>query len=333
MSELLNVKWPDPSKKIRMPEPVEINDRFTPVKGKPKITKNGAVGPNGESTPFVWQGRYMRLELQDPTNGLDIRNPEVCAIIRDVATGEEVGSTGYGCYYHAGYLEGDTFYVTASVIGWENGYESDTIKIFSTKDLVHWEERILFTIPGFRFFNTSLTKSEEGYVLAVEINKPFEWAGPKPFTCIFLTSKDMQTWELLPKEYTYPKDRYCGGPYLTYDDGYYYFFLVTELPCQQYTTYAVRSKDLLQWEVGRYNPLLIHDEEDRKIASHAVRLSDEMREKIPNSYSCNASDLDLCEFEGKTMLSYNAGNQLGFYYMVEAVYDGPKSEFLKRLFE
>ncbi len=37
--------------------------------GFPKIKKLGAVSPNGESTPFVWNNRLMRLELDDVTNG------------------------------------------------------------------------------------------------------------------------------------------------------------------------------------------------------------------------------------------------------------------------
>ncbi len=34
----------------------------------PKIKKLGAVSPNGESTPFVWNNRLTRLELDDATN-------------------------------------------------------------------------------------------------------------------------------------------------------------------------------------------------------------------------------------------------------------------------
>ena len=39
--------------------------------GFPKIKKLGAVSPNGESTPFVWTNRLMRLELVDATHDVD----------------------------------------------------------------------------------------------------------------------------------------------------------------------------------------------------------------------------------------------------------------------
>lgn len=57
--------------------------------GFPKIKKLGAVSPNGESSPFVWNNRLMRLELDDATNGVD-SDYKTSAIIRDRETGEIV---------------------------------------------------------------------------------------------------------------------------------------------------------------------------------------------------------------------------------------------------
>ena len=49
----------------------------------------------------------------------------------------------------------------------------------------------------------------------------------------------------------------------------------------------------------------------------------------------NNSDVDLCEYEGKTVIVYCSGNQgvtWGGMYC-EAVYDGPLDEFLRANFE
>jgi hypothetical protein len=44
------------------------------------------------------------------------------------------------------------------------------------------------------------------------------------------------------------------------------------------------------------------------------------------------SDIDFCEWQGKTYINYTLGNQLGFYCMCEAEYDGTVGEFLEGYF-
>ena len=66
---------------------MEINydNKSRMIKGFPLIKKLGAVSPNGESTPFEFNGRLYRLELSDPSRGTDMNVP-ICAIIRDRET-------------------------------------------------------------------------------------------------------------------------------------------------------------------------------------------------------------------------------------------------------
>ncbi len=45
-----------------MPE-IHYDSATKMLGGFPKIKKLGAVSPNGESMPFVWNNRLMRLEL------------------------------------------------------------------------------------------------------------------------------------------------------------------------------------------------------------------------------------------------------------------------------
>ena len=87
----------------------EINyDKSTLMHGSfPEIRKLGAVSPNGETTPFVFQNRLYRLELHDPSHGTDSSVP-THALIRDRETGEILSRLGQGCYYYSLYQEDDT---------------------------------------------------------------------------------------------------------------------------------------------------------------------------------------------------------------------------------
>ena len=46
----------------------------------------------------------------------------------------------------------------------------------------------------------------------------------------------------------------------------------------------------------------------------------------------NNSDVDLCEFRGKTVITYSWGNQQGTEFLAGAVYDGTLASFLKGFF-
>lgn len=306
----------------------------TEMKGEyPKIKKLGACSPNGEMTPFVWKGRLMRLELCDPARGVDLSDGHlqgVHALIRDVETGEIVSRTAYGSYYQSGYLEHDTMYV----IGTPRDSESrkrGRILIYESCDLIHWTERVLLEKPGWDFFNTSLVKGEDGYVLCLEVLSTPEDDVGIPFSCYFATSPDMKTWEFMPYDRAYPKDRYCGGPCMKYYNGYYYLFLVTALPLARYSNYLVRTRDFEAWEVGFYNPVLMPSPEDRMISRRVADLAD-VEMFMKTMFNINNSDIDLCDFEGKTYINYCVGNQLGKYYICEAEYDGSMGDFLENYF-
>lgn len=301
------------------------------LSGYPEIKKLGACSPYGESTPFVFNGRLMRLELADPTRGLDSCDKRIRALIRDAETGEILSEFGRDCYYFSGYEENDTFYVIGTVRK-QPSFSGDTYKLFSSRDLLHWDERLLLSNPGWKYFNSALTKGSDGYVLAMEAGEPAEFCGV-PFTCFFATSPDMVTWTFLDYNKGYPKDRYCGGPWLKYVNGYYYLICVTELPCQRYTNYICRTKDFDIWEVGLYNPFILPDNEDRKISPNASGLTDDFIENgIKKKFICSGSDIDMCEWNGSTYINYNVGDQRGFYYMCEAEYNGTIAELLEKFF-
>lgn len=295
--------------------------------GFPKIKKLGAISPNGEMTPFVWKGKLMRMELCDPTHALNVEK-SLGACIRDVESGKIIAYTGKGAYFHSAYVEADTVYVLGVDIR-----DRGTIRVYESRDLVNWTDRVLLSNPGWVYYNTGLTKGPDGYVLLMEASHPKEHVGNFPFTHFFATSPDLQEWTFMDYELGYSKERYMGGPWLKYSEGYYYMFACAELPCERYTNYLYRTKDFTQWEVGYYNPILMPDEDDRLISPNAHDdLTPELREQIKTGFLSSNSDPDLCDWNGKMYLNYLVGNQHGFYYMAEAEYDGTVAEFLKANF-
>lgn len=302
------------------------------LRGFPKFEKLGIVSPNGECSPFIWKGRLMRLELSDPSRGTDSL-AVTRAIIRDRETGEVISTFGQGCYYYSLYLEGEKAYVlgTKSLPGMLAG---ETIVIYESSDLVNWSERDLLTNPGWIYYNTALTKGDDGYVLLLEASHPTEFVGEHPFTFFFATSKDMMSWEFMSYDRGFSMERYMGGPWMRFSRGYYYVISVTALPCARYSNYIYRTKDFITWEVGLYNPLLSVTEEDRIIAPYAADITPQMAEEIKTGFLSSSSDVDMCDLpDGRTLITYLVGNQLGFYYMCEATYNGTVDDFLAANFE
>lgn len=305
-----------------------MNGRF------PELHKCGIISPCGESTPFVWildgKETLMREELYDPSHGTDPNYPTVC-LIRNAETGEILSRFGEGCYYYSFFQENGTAYVIATVKNLPS-LSGDEIRIFESRDLIHWNSRILLKNPGWAYFNTSLTKSPDGYFLLMEASNPREYVGEHPFTFFFAFSKDLLHWEHLSPEYGFSKERYMGGPWMKWSRGWYYVISVTELPCCRYTNYIYRTKDFKDWEVGYYNPILMPSEEDRMIAPYAVDITDEMRQDICTGFISSNSDIDMCDCKGQTVITYCVGNQLGFYYSAEARYDGSVDDLLEAYF-
>ena len=62
-----------------------------------------------------------------------------------------------------------------------------SLMLFESRDLKNWVCRELLKNPGWRYFNTSLTKGPDGYVLCVEASEPAEYVGV-PFTAFFAFS-------------------------------------------------------------------------------------------------------------------------------------------------
>lgn len=308
------------------------------TRGYPEIQKLGACSPNGEMTPFVWQGRLMRMELLDPSKGTDV-SIERCAGIRDVESGKIISKLAQDSYFHSAYVEGDTAYVLGVDMK-----RRDTIRIYESKDLIHWTDRDLLTNPGWIYFNTGLTKGPDGYALVLEsgpwaypnladTDYPKKYMGSYGWTLFFATSPDLKEWKFLDYEQAFSKDYGTGGPHLKYSDGWFYLGADVVLPRKIFSHYLYRTKDFENWYVGYYNPVMMPSNDDKKISPNAADIDEEMAERLKTAFNVNNTDLDMCDWNGKTYINYLCGNQLGNYWMCDAICDMPMAEFLKSYFE
>jgi hypothetical protein len=56
------------------------------------------------------------------------------------------------------------------------------------------------------------------------------------------------------------------------------------------------------------------------------------REEIAKALDRNNSDFDLCQWQGKVMISYSWGDQVGNEFLAQATYDGTLEEFFAGFF-
>jgi hypothetical protein len=185
------------------------------------------------------------------------------------------------------------------------------------------------SLPAWELFNTSVCKADSRYLMAIEVGGPKEVVGV-PFTIFFAESKDLLTWTLLPQECVYSKEKYTACPALRYLDGYFYMIYLEARPGPTYESHIVRSRDLKRWEPSRLNPVLAFSDEDKAIAN--PKLTAEQKRAVTEGKNVNNSDLDLCEFKGKTIIYYSWGNQQGKEFLAEAVYEGALADFLRCFF-
>ncbi len=292
--------------------------------GKPLIKKIGTIDfDNVETTPIVFKSKLYRFEYVRKNYQPNKTGASYFRFI-DVDSGKP--SPPFAAGYHLGsaFVDNDTVYVYG-VSDWGES----KVQVFWSKDLKTWKSQTAITLPGWRIYNTSVCKDPERYVMAVEISEPPEETGAG-FTIRFAVSKDLRNWKLTPSECVYSREKYTACPALRFLDGRYYMIYLEARPGPTYETLIVRSRDLIHWECSPFNPVLRHSAEDKLIAN--PKLTPEQRERIAKALNLNNSDLDLCEFKGKTVIYYSWGNQKGIEHLAEAVYEGSLASFLYGFF-
>jgi len=289
----------------------------------PVITKLGTIDCDMvETTPIVFKNTLYRFEYVRDNYKPNQTGKSYFRFI-EPTTREVTPSFAAGYHLGSAFTDGDTMYVYG-VSNWGG----PDIQVFWSKDLEHWEEQAALKIPGWAIYNTAVCKGEKGYVMAFEIGGPPEEAGHR-FTMRFATSPDLLSWTLTPKQCVYTKERYSACPALRFLDGQYYMIYLEGYP-GYWAPHIVRSKDLIAWEESAFKPIIKHSAEDKRIAN--PKLTPAQREHIANAKNVNNSDVDFCEFDGKTIINYSWGNQHGTEFLAEAVFAGTEAEFLKGFF-
>lgn len=315
-----------------------LNDIFEQLKngkvsGFPHIEKKGTLAVGiVESTPVVWKGRLLRFEwLRGPGfggNSNKIGIEEGCFHFVDMETNEWTKPFAIGYSFGCAHVEEEKMYVFGSR-GLAGGSAIDT---FVSDDLENWEKIGELEVPKeFNIFNSSVCKGPDKYMMTIEIGGKSPLVGTV-FTNFFAESKDLAHWNLLPMDrYEYSKERYTACPVLRYVNGFYYMIYLERMPCHRYVPYIVRTVDFEHFEMGIKSPVLWYGEEDRRIYREDW-LTEEEKELVKSCVDTNNSDVDICEFNGKTVILYSWGNQATHEFLALAEYDGPMQEFLKSFF-
>ena len=306
---------------------------------KPIIRKLGTIGCNNivETTPIVFKGELYRFEVVRRRSFTSLtvceswRELDDLPCLRFIHVRSNASTPLFAEGHTFGFpyvIEDEMFVVTGASKDWG----SDTLLFYKSKDLINWEKYSEVHLEGWKIFNMNIAKMGDVYTLLVEINAPAEECG-RPFTFRFLTSRDMINWTLTPRECVFQRDRYAGSPslYTFSGDPYYYVGYLEAYPDRKYANSVARSKDLISWEYSPVNPVLMYDEEDKRIANPHLTPKD--RERIANALNINNSDMELCEYLGRTIIYYSWGDQRGHEFLAEACYEGGMHEFLRSFFE
>ena len=305
--------------------PAQVQARAVVSPARPLIRKLGTIEADlVEATPIVFRDRLYRFEYVRPGYHANKTGDSWFHFV-DVETGKPSAPFAHGYDLGCAYVEGDAVWAFG-VTQWDG----DTIAVFRSTDLEHWEKCSELKLPGWGLFNTSVCKAGDRYVMAIEVGRPPEVVGV-PFTTRFAESNDLCEWKLLPESHVFTKDRYSACPSIRFlDDGWFYMLYLEARPGPAYETHLVRSRDLIVWQPSPLNPIMKASDDDKLIAN--PNLSPSHREKIAAAVDLNNSDMDLCEFHGKTIISYSWGNQMGVEFLAAAEYDGPVASFLHACF-
>lgn len=291
---------------------------------KPTIEKLGTIDCDMvEATPIVFHDRLYRFEYVRENYKPNATGKSYFRFM-DVETQKPTTPFASGFHLGCAFVWDSVVYVYGAP-----NWGASEIHVFWSKDLENWETKPALSRPKWKVFNTSVCRDADGFKMAIELGEPKDEVGA-PFTMRFAQSKDLLSWETTPVDRVYSKEKYTACPALRFLDGWYYMVYLEAYPGPEYEPHIVRSRDLRQWDSSPLNPIMKHSDDDRRIANE--RLSKDERERIAKAVNINNSDVDFCEFKGKTIIAYSWGNQQGVEHLAEAVYKGSEAEFLQGFF-
>lgn len=301
--------WPAELFAAMAPPPAGAGPMLAAPSNRPALVKLPfAQAKAMENTPFVFAGRPLQVlnRRDDTKSNKDGYKASMHLYLVDLATGEEMGRFGEGHSFASAFVDGDRLHVFASEGTDHDWFQS--LYRFTTRDLKVWDRQPAVSKDGDEhLFNASVCRDDRGFVMAYESNLPVQ------FCFKFARSKDLVTWEKIPGLVFSGVDReYSACPVLRYFAPFYYVIYLHAAPkgSTGYVSYLARSRDLVDWELSPFNPIL---------------------EAGPGE-GINNSDVDLFEWDGRTYLTYATGDQSTWGAVRFATYDGPMNEFFERHF-
>ncbi|HOH30721.1 MAG TPA: hypothetical protein PLC40_13670 [Candidatus Hydrogenedentes bacterium] len=288
----------------------------------PPMIKLPLAFPTGmENTPVVFKGRPLLVDNHRP-GGFEAKGEDAYLFITDLTTSQEVARFGEGHSFVSAFVNGDELNVFATeFMDFGHVINTKCINRFFTTDLKTWNQELALARDGEeQFFNTSVCRDDQGYLMTYESNLPVKW-------CFrFARSKDLSHWEKMPEIEFADTERnsVCANPTIRYFAPFYYVIYgihcandgpgrhyTYALPETKYVTMVARSKDLVTWDVSpTRGPML---------------------DPVPGE-GINNTDADLFEFEGNTYMYYATGDQATWGTIRVAMYAGPMKEMLEKHF-
>lgn len=261
-----------------------------------------------ENTPFQFGSRLLIVSNNRP-GGAEAKGENAYLYIDDLQTGKEVARFGQGHSFVSAYVNGDELNVFAlEFTDFGHVMNSTGIDRLVSTDLKNWKTaKVILPEGNEHLFNSSVCRDDKGYLMAYESDKPV------PFCFKFARSADLSKWEKIPGlAFTGEKHEYSACPLIRYYKPYYYVIYL-HAPLEGHNgwiSYMARSKNLIEWELSPFNPLLEANAGEGK----------------------NNSDVDILEYEGKTYLYYATGDQETWGTVRVAMFEGSEKTFFEKHF-
>lgn len=265
------------------------------------IVKRGYLNsPLVEVTPFVFKDRIYRLESWQKYWDLpglpppNTRAEEDAVRVWDVEANKLVSTplTNHG--FATAFVWQQRVYVFAA--NWDKpGRKASKINMTSSDDLVKWTEpvAVLRAEGNENLYNVAVCRGADRFVLLYETDD----ANYVPFTFKYAASDALASFKRLPDAF-YGREKYVGGPALYFEGETYYTLYLQDLG-GRWETRITRSKDLMHWQdapAGR--PFITFDPSRANLPL-----------RPPAVREVNASDVELCAWNGGTFIYFSGSDQ------------------------
>ena len=263
-----------------------------------------------ENTPVLFNSRLLMVANFRPSGGaVNVKPSDSYLYIDDLLTGKEILRFGTAHSFASAFVNNSELNVFAlDFSGSDDPNKLSGINRFVTNDLKNWKiEMVILPDGGENLYNTTVCLDDKGYLMAYETNKPVQ------FCFKFARSMDLSKWEKIPGlVFTGVKNEYSACPVIRYFNPFYYvIYLHNKMAGHNgYISFMARSKNLIDWELSPFNPIL----------------------EAEDGEGINNSDVDIIEYKGRTYLYYATGDQATWATIRVAMYDGLMKTFYEKHF-